>query len=72
MLCYDMSCYALLSSVVLVEGAEGGTLGTLGGPGDLAAAVCRVGGPGGLFWRSNNPNLSGGDKFCNVMFWYVL
>ena len=44
--CYAMLCYVLLISVMLVEGAEGGTLGILGGPGDLAAAVCRVGGAG--------------------------
>ena len=35
--------------------------GTLGGPGDLAAEVCRVGGPRGLFLKSNDPNLSGGE-----------
>ena len=41
-------------------------------PGDLAAAVCRVVRPGGLFWKSDNPNLSGGGQLCCVLFWYVL
>ena len=38
--------------------------GTLVGPGGLAAAVCRAGGPGSLFLKSNNPNLSGGEQLC--------
>ena len=71
------SCCRLLTSDIAVSlddvdvcsrcrnlGMQGGraSRGTLGGPGDLAAAVCRVGGPGGLFLKSNDPNLSGGEK----------
>ena len=62
MICPVMLRDGLFSSAMLVESAEGRTLGKLGGPGALAAAVCRVGGPGGLFLKSNNPNLSGGEK----------
>ena len=35
-------------------------LPTLGGPGYVTTTVCRVGGLGGLFGKSNNPALSGG------------
>ena len=72
--CHVVLCYALFCSVLSCSSkARGaGPSGTVGGPGDLASAVCRVGGPGGLFWRSNNPNLSGGEQFCYVKFWYVL
>ena len=44
--------------------ARGRITGSLVGPGGLAAAVCRAGGPGSLFLKSNNPNLSGGEQLC--------
>ena len=62
MLCRALFCHALLRSALFVEGEGGGPPGILVGPGGLAAAVCRAGGPGGLFLKSNNPNLSGGEK----------
>ena len=76
MLCYVMFCYVmicnvivcyvmlfwLLGSLILVEGVGSGLSGIIGGPGDLAAAVCRVGGSGSLFIKYNNPNLSGGEQ----------
>ena len=49
---------------VFVEGARRESRGTIGGPGDLAAKVYMVIRPGGLFLKSNNPNLSGGAQFC--------
>ena len=49
MFCHALFCHALLRSVLFVEGEGGGHSGTLAGPGGLAAAVCRAGGPGGLF-----------------------
>ena len=61
MFCHALFCHALLRSVLFVEG-EGGITRDYREPGDLAAAVCRAGGPGGLFLKSNNPSLSGGEK----------
>ena len=56
----------MLYSVVFVEGArrdEAGFPGSTGTTWGLAAAVCRVGvWPEGLSKKSNNPNLSGGEK----------
>ena len=62
MFCHALFCHALLRSVLFVEGEGGGSPGTLVGLGVLAAAVCRAGGPGGLFLKSNDRNLSGGEK----------
>ena len=69
MLCYGMLCsvmlwYALFCQVLSCVGecARQESRGILGGPGDLAAAVCRVGGSAGLFLKSNDPSLSGGEK----------
>ena len=62
MFCHALFCHALLRSVLFVEG-EGGITGEYREAGDLAAAVCRAGGPGGLF-LSNDPNLSGGEQLC--------
>ena len=62
MFCHALFCHALLCSVLFVEGAGGGTLGDHREAGDLAAAVCRAGGPGCLFLKSNDPNLSGREK----------
>ena len=68
MLCSVVACYVLDVSVMLcsfhfchVRRKRGGreARGTTGGPGDLAAAVCRVGGSGGLLFKSNNPKLPG-------------
>merc|ERR1712086_1137042 len=78
MVCYVLSCSVLLFCVLSCSSrARGGIPGTLGTTGDLAAAVCRVGGPGGLFLKSNNPNLSGGEMLwcvlsCSVLSCYVL
>ena len=47
MFCHALFCHALLRSVLFVEG-EGGIRREYREPGDLAAAVCRAGGPGGL------------------------
>ena len=44
------------------EAGYPGHSGTLGTTGGLAAAVCRVGLAGGLFLKSDNPNLSVGEK----------
>ena len=44
------------------EARGAGFCGRLRGPGDLAAAVCRARGSGGLFLKSNKPNLSGGEQ----------
>ena len=62
----------MFCSVMLVDGAEGGTFGILGGPGDMAAVAWMVGGPRGLLWKSNNLGQSGGEQFFYVLFWYVL
>ena len=67
MFCYVsvMLLYVMLFSVLFCHARRrrgGGILGIPGGPGDLAAAVCRVGGSGGLFLKSNDPNLSGGEQ----------
>ena len=73
MLCHALFCHALLRSVLFVEGEGGGYSGNLVGPGGLAAAVCRAGGPGSLFLKTNDPNLSGGEKqLCYVMPCYVM
>ena len=53
-------------------GGGGRTTGSTVGPGGLAAAVCRAGGPGSLFLKSNNPNLSGGEQLNYVMLCYVM
>ena len=55
MLCHALFCHALLRSLSRSSKARGRTTGTPVGPGGLAAAVCRAGGPGGLFLKSNNP-----------------
>ena len=67
MFCHALFCHALLRSVLFVEGEGGGPPGNLAGLGDLAAAVCRAGGPGCLVSKSNGPNLSGGEQVCYVM-----
>ena len=80
MLCGVLSCHVLSCSVLSCSAPfcpvrrrrGGGSPGTLAGPGDLAAAVCRAGGPGGLFLKSNDPNLSGGEQLCYVMPCYVM
>ena len=73
MLCHALFCHALLRSLSRSSKARGRTTGIPVGPGGLAAAVCRAGGPGGLFLKSNNPNLSGGEKqLCYVMPCYVM
>ena len=63
-----LSCYVLSCS----SKARGGSPGTLVGLGVLAAAVCRAGGPGCLFLKSNDPNLSGGEQVCYVMICYAM
>ena len=62
--CHVLFCHAVFRRVRRGrEAGNPGFSGTLGTTGGLAAAVCRVGGwPGGLFLKSNNPNLSGGGK----------
>ena len=69
--CNVLMCYVLFSFVMIVEGAGCGILGILGSLGIWRAAVCRVGGSGGLFLKSNDPNLSGGEQLCYVMRSYA-
>ena len=69
-LCSVLSCSAPFCPVRRRRG--GGSPGTLVGPGVLAAAVCRAGGPGCLFLKSNDPNLSGGEQLCYVMLCYAM
>ena len=49
-----------------------GFSGILGSLGIWRAAVCRVGGSGGLFLKPNDPNLSGGEQFCFLMLCYAM
>ena len=77
--CSVMPCSVMLCSVMLCsvlscssKARGAGSSGIIGGPGGLAAAVCRAGGPGGLFSKSNDPTLSGGEQFCFVVLCYAM
>ena len=62
---YALFCPVMLCSVVFVEGARRDTRDTRGSSGHLGVWRPRYAGwgwPGGLFLKSNNPSLSGGEN----------
>ena len=71
LLCSDMLCHAVLCHVVFCRvrrGREAGYSGILGDSRGLSGQLgvwrpryAGWGWPGGLFLKSNNPNLSGGE-----------